>query len=223
MERLIETDLEKLKTDALTAMRMAQIAVDKALTAVFGRDAAAAGAVIAGDEAIDAMEGAVDAESLRLLALHQPVAGDLRAIIGCMRAVGDIERIGDQAKGLAKRALLLLERQPAPPPASLRELAETTREFLVRTIACLTDLNADLARRLCQESQHTLALDTAILQEMTTTMRREARLMEWAVQICFIAHGLKRICDQCTNIAESVIFIREGANNRHRRYDALPV
>ncbi|MEA4857193.1 MAG: phosphate signaling complex protein PhoU [Solidesulfovibrio sp.] len=216
MERIIEADLAKLKTDMLTAFHMAQAGVERALRAVFARDAAAAGSVIASDAAIDAMECALDGEILRLLALHQPVAGDLRYILGCMRAVGDIERIGDQAVGIAQRALLLLEREPAPPPASLEELAEATRAFLTRTAACFAELDLDAARRVCEESEDILELNVGILKDMTRYMRDVARPMERAVQICFIAHGLKRVCDQCTNIAESVVFIREGACSRHR-------
>jgi phosphate transport system protein len=216
MERRIEADLSRLKADLLTAMHMAQAAVDKALISVFGRDAAAADEVLSGDATIDAMECALDAEILRLLARHQPVAGDLRYILGCMRAVGDIERIGDQAVNIAERGLLLLERQPAPPSPGLKELADTTREFLVRAAACFMDLNLELARRMCLEAEDILALNEAILKEMTAFMLEEARPAERAIQLCFIAHGLKRVCDQCTNIAESVIFIREGACSRHR-------
>ncbi|WP_428564961.1 MAG: phosphate signaling complex protein PhoU [Solidesulfovibrio sp. DCME] len=215
MERIIEADLAKLKTDMLTVFHMAQAGVEKALRAVFARDAAAARAVIASDAAIDGLECTLDAEILRLLALHQPVAGDLRYILGCMRAVGDIERIGDQAVGIAHRALLL-EREAVPPPGSLEELAEATRAFLVRTATCFAELDLDIARRVCEESEDILELNVGILKEMTQYMRDAARPMERAVQICFIAHGLKRVCDQCTNIAESVVFIREGACSRHR-------
>lgn len=217
MERRIEADLGKLKTDVLTAMRLAQSAVDKALLSIVQRDAAMADEVLSGDATIDAMECELDTEILRLLALHQPVAGDLRYILGCMRTVGDIERIGDQAVNIAERGLLLLERQPAPPSPGLTELANLTREYLVRAAACFMDLNLELAQRLCRESGDIIALNEAVLKEMTTYMLEEARPAERAIQLCFIAHGLKRVCDQCTNIAESVIFIREGACSRHRR------
>lgn len=216
VERIIEGDLEKLRTDLLTAFHMGQAAVEKALRTVFDRDPAPANAVIAGDAAIDSLECALDAEILRLLALYQPVASDLRFILGCMRTVGDIERIGDQAVGIATRGLLLLDREPIAPPVKLEELAEWTRDFLAKTAFCLAKLDMDMARRLCEESEDILELNVAILKEMTEYMRDEARPVERAVQICFIAHGLKRVCDQCTNIAESVVFIREGACSRHR-------
>ena len=216
MERIIESDLEKLKTETLTAIHMAQTAVDKALRSVFERDPALADAVIGGDAAIDALECSLDAETLRLLALYQPVARDLRYILGCMRTVGDIERIGDQAVSIAKRGLILLAREPAPLSARLEELAESTRDFMVKTASCFADLDLAMARRLCDEAEDILELNVTILKDMTEYMRDEARTVERAVQVCFIAHSLKRVCDQCTNIAESVVFIREGACSRHR-------
>ena len=123
VERIIEADLQRLKTETLTAFHMAQAAVDKAVRSVFTRDPALADAVIAEDAAIDTLECALDAEILRILALYQPVAGDLRAILGCMRCVGDIERIGDQAVNIAERGLILLELEAFPPPPKLLELA----------------------------------------------------------------------------------------------------
>lgn len=216
MERIIEADLQRLKTDTLTAFRMAQTAVDKAIRSVFERDPALADAVISGDAAIDALECSLDGEVLRLLALYQPVAGDLRAILGCMRCVGDIERVGDQAVNIAERGLILLELDAFAPPPRLEELADATRDFLANTAACFTNLDLDMARRLCEESLDILDLNVALLKEMTEFMRDAARPVERAVQVCFIAHALKRVCDQCTNIAESVVFTREGACSRHR-------
>lgn len=216
MERIIEADLEKLKTDTLTIFHMAQAAVEKSLHAVFDRDPAPARTVIDGDAAIDSLECAMDAEILRLLALHQPVARDLRYIMACMRTVGDVERIGDQAVGIAQRSLLLLDREPFPTPIKLEDLGLATRNCLARTAVCFAELDITISRQLCEESEDILELNVAILQEMTQYMRDLGRPVERAVQICFIAHGLKRVCDQCTNIAESVVFIREGACSRHR-------
>ncbi len=216
MERIIEADLEKLKTEILMAFRMAQAAVDKSVRSVFARDAALARSVIDGDAALDALECSLDAEVLRLLALYQPVAGDLRAIVGCMRTVGDIERIGDQAVNVAHRSLILTDLEPFALPPKLGELADATSDFLGMTAECLSSLDVALARRLCDESEDILELNVSILKEMTEYMRDAARPVERAVQVCFIAHGLKRVCDQCTNVAESVVFTREGACSRHR-------
>lgn len=217
MERLIETDLERIKTATLTAMRMAQTAVDKAMVSVFTRSPQTAETVIDADPAIDAIETEMDTEILRLLALHQPVAGDLRYILGTMRIVGDVERIGDQAVGISKRGMLLSDRQPIPLSPKLKELADLTGEFLAKTILCFTNLDAEQAWEIRKESLTVADRNEAILKDMAAVLREEARPVEPAVQVCFIAHGLKRICDQCANIAESIIFIRKGACARHAR------
>ncbi len=214
-QRLIENELEKLKAETLRAFRMAQAAVDKALRSVFERDPALADAVIAGDAGIDGLECVIDAEILRLLALYQPVAGDLRYVLGCMRAVGDIERIGDQAVNIAERGLLLLELDPAPLPASLEDLAEACRDILARTAACFADLDIEAARTLGAASRNMLERNEALFKEMREFVRDKSRPVERSVQICFIAHGLKRVCDQCENVAESVEFICRGACIRH--------
>jgi phosphate transport system protein len=216
VERIIQNDLEKLKTEMLTALHMAQSLVDKALRSVFDRDPALADAAITGDAALDALECALDAEVLRMLALYQPVAVDLRYILGCMRAVGDIERIGDQAVNIAERGLILLELRPFAFSPKLEEMADAIRDLLAKTISCFASLDLDLARQLCDEAEDILELNVVITKEMAESMRDEARPMERAVQVSFIAHGLKRVADQCTNIAESVVFIREGACSRHR-------
>ena len=122
-----------------------------------------------------------------------------------------------RAVNIAERGLLLLELAPLATPPRLEELADATRDFLTRTAACFSELDLDKARRLCDESGDILEHNVAILQEMAEYMRDAARPVERAVQVCFIAHGLKRVCDQCANIAESVMFIREGACSRHRR------
>lgn len=217
MERLIEIDLEKLTTETLTAMRLAQTAVTKAMASILERTPALAKAVIAADPEIDAIETGMNTEILRLLALHQPVAGDLRSILGCMRIVGDVERIGDQAAGIAKRGLLLSERQPMPPSPSLTELAAIADDFLSRIIVCFTERDDEAAWAIRRDSLTIQDRSEAILKEMAAAMLEESQPVETAVQVSFIAHGLKRICDQCANIAESVIFIRKGACARHSR------
>ena len=105
MDTSFQHDLEKLKVDVLTIFHNAREAVAKARQALLARDEGTAREVVDGDEDIDALEIAIDAEILRLLALNQPVARDLRFIVGCMRMVVSIERIGDEASGIAARAL----------------------------------------------------------------------------------------------------------------------
>ncbi|QLA15203.1 phosphate signaling complex protein PhoU [Desulfolutivibrio sulfoxidireducens] len=216
MDIFFQHDLEKLKVDVLTIFHHAQNAVQRSRGALLERNEVLAREVIDGDEDIDHLECAIDAEILRLLALKQPVARDLRFIVGCMRMVVGIERIGDEASGIAARGLGMLDRPPLPRSQSLEELFGFARECLQKTAKAFADLDAELARELCVDSEDALELNIKVFKEMTQYMIDESRTVERAVQLCFVAHSLKRVCDQCSNIAESVIFIKEGACNRHR-------
>lgn len=216
MDTFFQHDLEKLKVDVLTIFHQAREAVGKSRQALLGRDETVAREVIDGDEDIDALECAIDAEILRLLALNQPVARDLRFIVGGMRMVVGIERIGDEAAGIAARALGMLDRQPLPRSLLLEELFDFALESMDKAARAFADGNPELARELCVDSEDALELNIRIFKEMTEYMIAESRTVERAVQMCFVAHALKRVCDQCSNIAESVIFIAEGACNRHR-------
>jgi phosphate transport system protein len=216
VETFFQHDLEKLKIDVLTIYHHARNAVSKAREALLERNEVLAREVIDGDEDIDHLECAIDAEILRLLALNQPVARDLRFIVGCMRMLVGIERIGDEASGIAARGLGMLDRPPLPRSQVLEELFGFAGECLHKTARAFADLDAELARELCVDSEDALELNIKVFKEMTEYMIEESRTVERAVQMCFVAHSLKRVCDQCSNIAESVIFIKEGACNRHR-------
>ncbi len=216
MDIFFQHDLEKLKVDVLTIFHHAQNAVQRSRGALLERNEVLAREVIDGDEDIDHLECAIDAEILRLLALKQPVARDVRFIVGCMRMVVGIERIGDEASGIAARGLGMLDRPPLPRSLALEELFGFCRECLQKTAKAFADLDAGLARELCVDSEDALELNIKVFKEMTQYMIDESRTVERAVQMCFVAHSLKRVCDQCSNIAESVIFIKEGACNRHR-------
>lgn len=216
MDTFFQHDLEKLKVDVLTIFHKAQEAVRESRQALLERNEATARDVVDGDEEIDALEIALDAEILRLLALNQPVAKDLRFIVGCMRIVVSVERIGDEAAGVAARALGILDRQPLPRSLLMEELFGFALETMDKAARAFADLDADLARELCVDSEDALELNIKVFKEMNEYMIAESRTVERAVQMCFVAHALKRVCDQCSNIAESVIFIKEGACDRHR-------
>ena len=139
MERLIEADLQRLKTETLTAFRLAQAAVDTAVRSVFERDPALADAVISGDAAIDAMECSLDAEVLRMLALHQPVAGDLRAIAA--RVPLDRVLIETDAPFLAPHPFRGQRNEPAYVRLVAERLAEV-RGVSLAEIAAATTTNA---------------------------------------------------------------------------------
>jgi phosphate transport system protein len=190
--------------------------LEKAMRALFERDAELANEVIEGDQQINLLEVDIDRYSLRLLALGQPLARDLRFIVGCMRISVDLERVADQAVNVAESALFLSSRPPLPHNSNLEQLAETATDMLRTAIAAFVLGNADEARDVCQMDDTADELNVAILRGLLDYMVGEVPAVERSVQTIIAARSLERVADQATNIAESVIFIVQGVNIKHQ-------
>ncbi len=215
MENQFVKELDGLREDILSMMRMAEIAVDGAVRSVFESGTDRARDVIDNDAFINELECAVDARCLKLLALQQPVAIDLRFIVGCMRLVVNVERLGDEAVNVAERALILAERPPLAPHPALTDLGELAKRQVRDVILAFSELDAEAAKRIYARTREAAAMLTLIFKENTEYMIRESRTVERALQYSFIARNLKRACDQTSNIAESIIFIKDGKNYKH--------
>ncbi|MEF3698051.1 phosphate signaling complex protein PhoU [Desulfolutivibrio sp.] len=216
METALQQELTTLRVNILKMLHMASEAVHKATQAVFDNNADLARQVIDDDRHINALECLIDSESLRILALHQPVAKDLRFIVGCMRMIVNIERLGDEGANIAERVLILHERQRMEINPALRQLSEMALDLVRKTITAFMELDAELAKEIFDRNIDAMNLNVRIFKDTTDYMIRESRTVERAVQYSFIAHSLKRICDQSANIAESIIFIKEGENYKHK-------
>nr|WP_282958850.1 phosphate signaling complex protein PhoU [Desulfolutivibrio sulfodismutans] len=212
----MQQELTTLRVNILKMLHMASEAVHKATQAVFDNNADLARQVIDDDRHINALECLIDSESLRILALHQPVAKDLRFIVGCMRMIVNIERLGDEGANIAERVLILHERQRMEINPALRQLSEMALDLVRKTITSFMELDAELAKEIFDRNIDAMNLNVRIFKDTTDYMIRESRTVERAVQYSFIAHSLKRICDQSANIAESIIFIKEGENYKHK-------
>jgi phosphate transport system protein len=216
MESKFHADLEKLKMTILQMATLAEEALEKSLKALVERDNNMAEAVFSGDKEIDLLEVEVDHHSLRLLALDQPMARDLRFIIGCMRIAVDLERIGDQAVNIAQRAQFLNSRPALPTNHAIEELAATALDMLRSVISSFVNQNTDLAMDVCKMDDVADELNYRILKDLLDYMATETPAVERAVQTIIVARCLERSADQTTNIAESVIFIVKGVNIKHR-------
>ena len=216
MESRFREELEQLKMMILQMAALADSALDKAMRALFERDAELANEVIQGDQQINLLEVDIDRYSLRLLALGQPLARDLRFIVGCMRISVDLERVADQAVNVAESALFLSSRPPLPHNSNLEQLAETATDMLRTAIAAFVLGNADEARDVCQMDDTADELNVTILRGLLDYMVGEVPAVERSVQTIIAARSLERVADQATNIAESVIFIVQGVNIKHQ-------
>ncbi|MFZ2447999.1 MAG: phosphate signaling complex protein PhoU [Syntrophobacteraceae bacterium] len=215
MESRFHSDLEQLKMTILHMATLTEKALEKSVKALVERNDELAEEVLKGDHEINLLEVDVDRHSLRLLALDQPMARDLRFIIGSMRIAVDLERIADQAVNIAQRAMFLTSRPPLPPNHAIEELSETSIDMLRSVISSFVNQNAELAMDVCRMDDVADDLNYKILKEMMAYMATEAPAVERSVQTIIAARCLERAADQATNIAESVIFIVRGVNIKH--------
>ena len=215
----IDQELVRLRIDTLSMFYTVRDAVDKALRAVRQRDASLSLAVKNGDEPIDQLECQTEALGLRLLALKQPVARDLRLIMGTMRIASNLERIADEAVNIVDRNLILLERPQFEDVPSVWRLGEASLEDLDKAARSFADNSLDMAQELRHSQDMSTGLHMKAFRDLTDIMIRQSRAVERAVQLSFISYSLKRICDRCVNISESVIFIANGLDVKHRCCD----
>jgi phosphate transport system protein len=179
------------------------------------RDDDLAQEVLNGDREINLLEVEVDRHSLRLLALDQPMARDLRFIIGTLRIAIELERIGDQAVNIAQRARVLNSRPPLPRNLAIEELGDTALDMLRTVISSFVNQNADIATEVCKMDDIADGLNYRILKDALAFMSNEAPAVLRSVETIIAARCLERAADQATNIAESVIFIVKGVNVKH--------
>lgn len=215
MESRFHQELEQLKMLILQMAVLTEKALRKAIQAFNERDVALAEDVIQRDQEVNLLEVAIDKQSLRLLALEQPMARDLRFIVGCMRIAVDLERIADQAVNVAQRAQFLSTRPPLPPNHALQQLAETALDMFTNVIAAFVTENVDQAGEVCQMDDIADELNVTVLKDLLAYMVHEVPAVERSVQTIIASRCLERVADQATNIAESVVFIVRGVNIKH--------
>lgn len=216
-------EIERLRDRLLDMAVASSVALNKSIQSVYTRDADLAAEVIEGDEFLNAMERELDQVCLKLIALDQPVAGDLRLVLGAMRMVVDLERIGDEAVIIAERALILHERPPYHLPPLFDTLSQMARQYMERGIAALRNLDTAAAVELCEGIMAPVDVNRRLNLVLTESMIAESRRVERAIQVVHISNKLRRSCELCMNLAESVIFVSQGESVKHLYTDRVRV
>jgi len=184
--------------------------VATAAAAIIGRDAAAAGTVVEEDPKVDALERDVEQFVIRLLALRQPMASDLREIVAALKITGDLERIGDYATNVAKRSLVLDQFALPYSLAGIGQMARMVQENLKRVIDAIGEADADKAVEVWRNDQSVDDFYTGIFRELVTYMMEDPRNITPCTHLLFIAKNLERIGDHATNIAETIYYAVKG-------------
>ena len=216
MSRHLQKDIEALKEKIIEMGEFVEDRVYQATMSIINRDKAQAQSVINGDAEIDTIEVSIEEESMKLLALYQPVAVDLRFIIAVMKINNDLERVGDLAVNIAERSAYLATQDPIEFPFDLRAMAEKAEGMLSRSIDALINLDVKEACRIRSEDDQVDAYNREMYARIKDDLLRQPENINALLHAVSIGRHLERIADHATNIAEEVIYLVEARIVRHK-------
>jgi phosphate transport system protein len=216
MAKHLARDLEGLQRQILTLAGRVEEAVYNATQALQNRDAALAEEVIAGDVAVDVQENLIQEECLKILALHQPVAVDLRRTAAVFSITTDLERIGDLAVDIAERAVALVAFPKPPIPEKVSRLTDIVTSMVRQALDAFVQLDTKQARRVVRLDEEADRLHVELIDELLAVMKADPEAVEPGVSLFSAVRHLERIGDHATNIAEDVVYLVEGEMVRHR-------
>lgn len=215
----LQRDLDELKRDVLHLGSLVETALGNASFVLRDRRVKLAQAVYAGESEINEKEVQIEESCLKILALHQPVAIDLRFIVVVLKVNNDLERIGDLAENLTARAVYLAEREPMPEPmAIINGMFVTIRSMLKDSLDSLVKLDVDLARKVIEQDDGVDQINRQMYDDFRQMMARDASMIEQATSWLSCSRYLERIADLATNISEDVVFMVEGEVVRHQTH-----
>ena len=218
MAKHLLRDLENLKKELLLLGSMVEDATHKAVLSLTDRRSDLAQEVIAGDKEIDQREVEVDEGALKLLALHQPVAADLRFVVAAMKVNNDLERVGDLAGNLAARAAFLCDHEPVGVPPEIERMADAVRSMLRESLNAFVHADTDLARKVLRDDEAVDQRHKDLYTLIGDRMRGSPEKIDLEMQLLSVSRYLERIADLATNIAEDVVFMVDGDVIRHQSW-----
>lgn len=210
-------DLDNLQRDLLALAALVEETIHKAARALQTGNTALAREVIDSDRQIDREDNHLNEECLKMLALHQPVARDLRRIAAAMMITTDLERMGDLAEEIAERALSMASQPAFPVPANLQKMTDLTTIMVRQSLDSFVNLNKEQAERVLRMDDEVDRYNVEIIAELVQSMKSSRELIEPGLSLFSATRHLERIADHATNIAEDVIYLIGGEIVRHRR------
>lgn len=222
--KAFDAALSELRLQLVTMGGLVIDQVSTATRAVLDGDSSLAQLVLSREERVNELERFVDREAFRLIALHQPVAGDLRMAKAASRITVELERAGDEAKKIAKFAARLASGEPLGPVNAvaryLRHMADLTVGMLREAVRSLDESNADMAREVSASDAELDSEFDAALRQVLTLVMQDSRHLGATIDTVFALKGLERIGDHAKNIAEQVVFVTSGEDISHKKKNA---
>ncbi len=215
MERHFDEELNRLKEKLLRMASLVEEAISRAMKALVDRNPDLAAEVIKHDEEVNMLEIEIDELCLKLLALMQPIAVDLRFITSAMKIGNDLERMGDQAVNIAERTLELLKQPQLKPLIDIPRMSTLAQKMVKDSLDAFVNKDAHLARDVCARDDQVDNINDQVFRELLTYMMEDASTITRAVDLILIGRHLERIADHATNIGEDVVYIVEGKTIKH--------
>ena len=216
MRTHLQRDLERLTQKLLAVGAMVEEAFRNAMEALTERRSELAEAVIRGDELIDDREVDVEEDCLKVLALHAPVAADLRRVVAFLKLNNDLERVGDLAKNIAERAASLAASDPIDIPSEIPEMAETVQGMLRDCLDAVVNADTELAQKVVADDEIVDDMHGGFYRLIEERIAASPERTKENLQLLSVSRYLERIADQATNVAEDVVFMVEGEVIRHQ-------
>ncbi|MGE3273832.1 MAG: phosphate signaling complex protein PhoU [Vicinamibacterales bacterium] len=219
MERVVrhfQEELEALKERLLAMGGLAEERVREAVRGLAERDAGQLDAVVVGDEPVNDLHMEVDDRCFKLLALHQPMAADLRVIVAAVKINTDLERVGDLAVNVAEAGKRYLQHPPVKPLIDIPRMGDIAQLMLRDALDAFVRRDVALAESVLAQDDRLDALKTQIFRELLTYMLQDPGTIEPSLDLILISRHLERIGDHATNIAEDVIFMVSARDVRHQ-------
>ena len=217
-----ESEMQALKNRLLNMGALVEERVHRAIQALMDRNLGAAEEIARGDQEVNELQIEIDERCLRLFALQQPMASDLRLITSAMKINADLERIGDQAVNIAEQALRILSHPPLKAIIDLPRMAEIAERMTRESLDAFVRKDADLARAILKRDDEVDELKDHVFRVLLTYMMADPGTIERALALILVSRHLERIADHATNIAEDVIFVVEAKDVRHHHEERQP-
>ena len=205
-----DQQLRGLQDDLLRLASLVESSINRSITALQNQDVDEAQRVIADDDLIDRRQYALEDKALLLIARQAPMAADLRMISAVISIASELERMGDYAEGIAKITIRGASEPLLKPLIDVPRMAEKAQQMLREAVDAFVNRYVEAARRLAAVDTEVDQLTTQVQNELLAYMRRDARNIERALHLIFVAHNLERVADRATNIAERIVFLVTG-------------
>lgn len=218
--RHFHEELAALKQRLLDMSEVAERLVELAVSGLLTRDREKSELVVSGDKELNSLEIEIDQRAIALLALQQPMARDLRFIIGTIKISSDLERVGDHAVNIAESSLRLIDSNATVIPGpELEDMARRARAMLSDALDAFTNADGALGREVCKSDDAVDSLHNSVFRILLTHMMADARTITQSLELLLVSRNLERVADLATNIGEDAVYLAEGKQIKHHFED----